>query len=353
MARAEYTRTHLENLAIIPKASHGDVTGDPVFAIYAIDANPNSPGDPVFSIDTVGDFAIDATNIVAGGAWGIASTITQDDSIALTGTLRGAYIQAINGHTAATGVIRGVEVKAKGHSGGGAIATLTGGYFNADSKGCTVTTMRGLEVSMDQSGGTATEAVGIEIMNNSSGTQTAGYAVSINGGTATNHKAWTADIRLQNGALIDNTSTSLLNITEATVRITGIADVTGATTLGSTLAVTGAITGLRKLNTVISGASATLAVATTPSGSVIPCTAATVALTLPAVATSAGVHYRVLMAGATQMTFTGATACVLSDGTAVKTNVVYTTTVLNSWYELECDGTNWFVHAKAAPDSSS
>ncbi|MHB1000481.1 MAG: autotransporter outer membrane beta-barrel domain-containing protein [Armatimonadota bacterium] len=146
--------------------------------------------------------------------------------------------------------------------------------------------------------------------------------------------------------------------TGATISTAGVGQFAGAITTDGALtaasvSTTGAIAGRNTWNAAISAGTATLTVAGTPSGSVIPVTAATCAITLPAVASSAGVYYKIIMKGATSLTITGATACVLADATTVKTNVVYTTTVLNSWYFLECDGTNWYVHAKAAPDSSS
>ena len=63
MARAEETKTHLENLAIIPNSAHGDAATDNVFAIYAVDADPMSPGTAKFAITGNGD-----TTITAGTA---------------------------------------------------------------------------------------------------------------------------------------------------------------------------------------------------------------------------------------------------------------------------------------------
>jgi hypothetical protein len=379
VARPNSTKTHLENLVIIGNTAHGEVTSDPVFAIYALNADPLSPGTAVFTVDDLGNVAykgaltqspapggdvvsdfdaitisggyvatsgtglsIAATgaltsnstglfegavtsgiltkggsfvavgvtsggitiapiagsnngvttiinsapsaasitlpaatctlpgigldnaftgvnsfdvdgNAVAAGENGLSVWIGQANGTALTGTLRGAYIQAVNGTAAASGTVRGIECKAKSATGAALLAGLTGIYISADPKNGNTTAMRGLEVSLDgDSGGTATTVQGIVIFNNSSGTQTTSYALDINGGTASGHKVFTTDIRLQNGETIDNSTDGTLNLTATTVKATGILDVTGNATLvsldvgggysggsGSTLATTG------------------------------------------------------------------------------------------------------------------
>lgn len=158
----------------------------------------------------------DGPNVV-----GLSATITQGAQ-ALTGTMRGAYLQAINGVTAATGTIRGLEVKAKGTTGGGTIATLEGASINADPKNVNVTLMRGMEIVIDGAvGGTQTAVVGIEVDNNSSSVQTTSYAFSVNQGTASGHAAWTADIRLQNGELISNATNGTIGLTATLVDLIG------------------------------------------------------------------------------------------------------------------------------------
>jgi len=94
----------------------------------------------------------------------------QTDGTAMTGTLRGAYIDVSNGNTAATGTIRGMELKARTEAPGNTgndVTVLEGLSISADSKGHSVTTMRGAEFILDGStGGTITEAVGLRIANN-------------------------------------------------------------------------------------------------------------------------------------------------------------------------------------------
>jgi hypothetical protein len=78
-------------------------------------------------------------------------------------------------------------------------------YASVDAKNKTATIMRAFEASLDGgAGGTSTEAVAFEAFNNSSATQTASYAFSANGGTASGHKAYTADFRGQNGETWNN-----------------------------------------------------------------------------------------------------------------------------------------------------
>jgi hypothetical protein len=194
------------------------------------------------NVSTTGTIDNVVINSVAGGDKGLNESITQVAGTALTGNLIGAGIVATNGTTTApTGVIYGIEAKARAANssgdGGAVTGRLTGVYASVDAKTKEATTMRAFEASLDGgTGGTSTEAVAFEAFNNSSATQTSSYAFSANGGTAGGHKAYTADMRLQNGALINNSSTSLLTITEANV------DVDGAFT-ASSVASDGAVSG--------------------------------------------------------------------------------------------------------------
>ena len=107
---------------------------------------------------------------VAAGLNVFRVTGLQTDVTALTGTLRGAYIDVSNGSTAATGTIRGMELKARTEAPGDTgndVAVLEGLSISADSKGHSVTTMRAAEFILDgKTGGTITEAVGLRIANN-------------------------------------------------------------------------------------------------------------------------------------------------------------------------------------------
>lgn len=149
-----------------------------------------------------------ATTTSADGGRGLSVIVTHYNTAALTGIVRGAYIKAVNGTTAASsGIIRGVEVKAAAATcanAGNTIGTLVGGYFSADAKNKTATSLRGLEVSLDgqAGGGTSTTAYGLLINNNSSAVQTTSYGISLNGGTASGHKAFTWDIQLGHGPTI-------------------------------------------------------------------------------------------------------------------------------------------------------
>ena len=174
---------------------------------------------------------------VANGASGVYAQITQG-STALTGTLRGIYAVATNGTTTGTGTIRGAEIKARAAdpSGNGAnIDGLTGVYVSVDVKTKTGTTIRGFEVSLDgANGGSSTLAQGLVIFNNSSAAQTTSIAVDVNGGTPTDHKAFTSDFRLQNGALIDNAVSGVLAFTVAAITFSGTLNVVGNFSVNTT-----------------------------------------------------------------------------------------------------------------------
>lgn len=176
---------------------------------------------PTFSgsITTTGVFDQTITGIAAAGDKAVNTSITQGTS-ALTGNLIAGAFVATNGTAAASGgVIYGIEAKARAATSGGTgntIGRLTGVYASVDAKAKTATTMRAFEASLDGgAGGSSTEAVAFEAFNNSSATQIASYAFSANAGTASGHKAYTADMRMQNGALIDNAVDGVLEINEA------------------------------------------------------------------------------------------------------------------------------------------
>ena len=149
----------------------------------------------------------------------------QTDGTAMTGTLRGAYVDVSNGNIAATGTIRGMELKARTEAPGDIgndVAVLEGLSISADSKDHSVTTMRAAEFILDGStGGTITEAVGLRIANNLQANKaTTSYGLQI----YRDSFDYTADIQLSSGGLIGG-STGHLKITSGgTVSLTGNLD---------------------------------------------------------------------------------------------------------------------------------
>lgn len=128
---------------------------------------------------------------------------------ALTGDYEGLHVRASTDVGSAANAVNGAQIKAVANDVASqlTVSALRGVYASVDSKDNLVTTARAFEASLDGlAGSTITEAVGIELMNNSSGTQTASYGLSINGGTPTGHKVYTADMRLQNGATVNNSA---------------------------------------------------------------------------------------------------------------------------------------------------
>jgi hypothetical protein len=144
-----------------------------------------------------------------------------------------------------------------------------------------------------------------------------------------------------------------MNTNKFTVDSSGNALVAGTLTQTGAVTCASTLTAKRSIASDITGATSTMTVAGTPSGSVISCTAATVAVTLPALA--AGVTYTFIMAGATSFTLTGPSACVFCDGqTAAKTNLVWSTTPLYLSVSVVSTASNWVVISyTTAPDSSS
>ncbi len=174
------------------------------------------------TVAVTGQLDLDATASAASGAYGVGAWVTAATGVGVTGTLRGGYFVATNGDTASSGAVRGIEVKARAADGdgvGNTVALLQAGYFSADAKAKEATTLRGIEVSIDgEAGGSSTTVQGVVVFNNSSATQAAAYALDINGGTASGHSPFTADIRLQNGETISNA-------TDGVIALSGIAEV--------------------------------------------------------------------------------------------------------------------------------
>lgn len=119
---------------------------------------------------TFGALTLSKTCNLAAGINVLRVTGLQTDNIAMTGTLRGAYIDVSNGALAATGTIRALELKARTEAPGDTgnnVAVLEGLSISADSKAHNVTTMRAAEFILDgKTGGTIGEAVGLRIANN-------------------------------------------------------------------------------------------------------------------------------------------------------------------------------------------
>lgn len=143
-------------------------------------------------------------SILAAGLNILRVTGLQTDDTALTGTLRGAYIDVSNGSTAATGTIRAMELKARTEAPGDTgnnVAVLEGLSISADSKAHDVTTMRAAEFILDgKTAGTIDEAVGLRIANNLQVDKaTVSYGLQI----YRDSFDYTADIQLSDGSVIN------------------------------------------------------------------------------------------------------------------------------------------------------
>jgi hypothetical protein len=217
---------------------------------------------PYAAVTTTGAFTNTVTGTLAAGTKAINTSITQN-ATALTGNLIAGEFDATNGTSAATGgVIYGIEAKARAATpanAGNTIGRLDGVYASVDAKNKTATIMRAFEASLDgAAGGASTEAVAFEAFNNSSATQTASYAFSANGGTASGHKTYTHDIRLQNGEFIDNTCDGSITVPNIIRKHTPVA-----------VNATATLSAANMLNGVISCTSASAVAMTTPTATAI------------------------------------------------------------------------------------
>jgi len=158
---------------------------------------------------------------LAAGGFCFRIDAYQDDVTALTGLLRGAYIQASNGDIIATGTIRALELKARaGRPGevGNDVAILEGLSISADAKIYDITTvMRGAEIILDGGAGASiVKAVGIRIANNfQADIATLSYGLEI----YRDSFDYDADIALSNGGLIGGATGHLKITDDGTVRI--------------------------------------------------------------------------------------------------------------------------------------
>ena len=181
------------------------------------------------STPTFAGFTLSKTCEVAAGLNILRVTGLQVDGTAMTGTLRGAYVDISNGSTAATGTIRAMELKARTEAPGDIgsdVNVLEGLSISADSKDHSVTTMRAAEFILDGStGGTITEAVGLRIANNLQANKaTTSYGLQI----YRDSFDYTADIQLSGGGTIGGlsgvmqlSSAGLLEIADITATGTG------------------------------------------------------------------------------------------------------------------------------------
>lgn len=166
---------------------------------------------PTFTSLTLDTLTLSKICTVAAGLNVLRVTGLQTDSVAMTGTLRGAYIDVSNGNTAATGTIRGMELKARTEAPGDTgndVNVLEGLSISADSKGHSVTTMRAAEFILDgKTGGTIDEAVGLRIANNLQADKaTVSYGLQI----YRDSFDYTADIQLSNNNIIKSSGNSTI-----------------------------------------------------------------------------------------------------------------------------------------------
>jgi hypothetical protein len=185
---------------------------------------------------------------------------------------------------------------------------------------------------------------------------------------------WTGTLGIMDGS--DDFTLFDINITNAdhtstsnTVQVMDIAAITGdahatetAIKIGTgwdegincaSAATFSTVSSLLPIATRITAQTPTLTVAAYPSGSVIVATHATPTVTLPAVATSAGVTYTIVNGGVgtTSFTIAAATACILSagavtgNGSATTTTLVWSASgrIVGVAATFVCDGTNWIM----------
>jgi len=198
---------------------------------------------------TAGQIEVAGLSSPAAGANGLYVVNTLATAANLTGEIIGGRFAANSNanDTNASGSVKGVMSQARAcvpDGTPGTVFELAAFYGSADAKDSTgVSYLRGMEVSLDGlAGSAATLAQGVLISNNSSGVQTTSYALDINSGTAVAHKAFTADIRLQNGETIDNATNGIVTV-GGNVLING-AETDDTSGYEQFFKVTGALTGV-------------------------------------------------------------------------------------------------------------
>jgi len=161
-------------MALLPEAKNCDISVKRNFQLISsklgYNSNPIHANVTITNVVTASTSVFSKTCTLAAGLNVLRVTGLQTDATALTGTLRGAYIDVSNGSTAATGTIRALELKARTEAPGDTgnnVAVLEGLSISADSKAHSVTTMRAAEFILDgKTAGTIDEAVGLRIANN-------------------------------------------------------------------------------------------------------------------------------------------------------------------------------------------
>jgi len=246
------------------------VGGSAILSYYGTGDGAAGMTSPTVEID--GTLATSLTNTIAGGEEGVNISISHDTN-ALTGTLYGVKSSArVNINS--SGDINGGEFKAGNMTAGYDLGVARGVYAEVVTKipaAATATwgTARGYEVSMDLDQGSAghvftitdaqmfygvynlptagtyatvtngygmflrNEAVGgtgqmldaalyVDDFNHGIGVYGWEYGIDFSGIGANSGRFGTADFKLSNGALFNNSTAALLTITEATVAIDGI-----------------------------------------------------------------------------------------------------------------------------------
>lgn len=182
MARSSWTKSHLQNVVIIPSSANGDASGDTCFAIYPIDSDEvNGSPTAEFTITDTGVVTMSGGTLTFTGNQTLAGTFDVTSTSITAGGDTSIYGYALQTTAALTGDIIGVHGNARLGIGSGS-GNVIGGYFQAgtgapDSPGwaagvvrgvyaevvnktptaasVTIANARGVEVNMDLDQGTS------------------------------------------------------------------------------------------------------------------------------------------------------------------------------------------------------
>jgi hypothetical protein len=80
MARTNRTKTHLENIVVVPKTAHGDASADIALQVLAVDQDVMGSPTSSFSVSNTGD-------VLAAGTLGVTGAATIGGTLGVTGVI--------------------------------------------------------------------------------------------------------------------------------------------------------------------------------------------------------------------------------------------------------------------------
>ncbi len=145
------------------------------------------------------------------------------------GSTTAIYANAIAKGTSTTTNLRGILIDVESEGTPTLISNMYGLYIRNKSTVAVASDNYSMVIDNEKMGGGIVQDAAIQIKTTTWGADVTAFTYGID--MSSTGAFGTADIRLQNGALVDNSTTSLLTITEATVAIAGALTSTGGISL--------------------------------------------------------------------------------------------------------------------------